>query len=41
MVSIHASVKDATQIKRGYVSNFQKAVNYFGSEKVKMMSNCK
>lgn len=38
---LNGVIKDYPQIKRGYVSNFQKAVNYFGSEKAKMMSDCK
>ncbi|WP_373720157.1 hypothetical protein [Bacteroides heparinolyticus] len=34
-------MKDYPQIANGYVSNYQKAVNYFGEEKVRMMLNGK
>lgn len=37
---LNSLVKQFPQIKKGYVSNYQKAVNYFGEEKVKMMSHC-
>ena len=29
------------QIAKGYVSNYQKAVNYFGEEKAKQILNAK
>lgn len=38
---LNSIVKDYPQIKKGYMSNYQKAVNYFGEEKVKMMLHCK
>ena len=34
-------MKDYPQIGKNYMSNYQKAVNYFGEEKVKMMLNAK
>ena len=34
---LNSLVKQFPQIKKGYVSNYQKAVNYFGEEKFKMM----
>lgn len=37
---LNSLIKQYPQIKKGYVSNYQKAVNYFGEEKVKMMSRC-
>lgn len=37
---LNSLIKEYPQIKKGYVSNYQKAINYFGEEKVKMMSHC-
>lgn len=34
-------LKDCPQIGKNYISNYQKAVNYFGEEKVRMMLNAK
>lgn len=38
---MNSIIKQYPQIQKGYVSNFQKAVNYFGYEKAEMMYNCK
>lgn len=38
---MNSIMKSYPQISKSYVSNYQKAVNYFGVEKVKMMLNSK
>lgn len=38
---LNGVVKQYPQIQKGYISNYQKAVNYHGEDKVKMMLHCK
>lgn len=38
---LNGIIKQYPQIKKGYISNYQKAVNYHGEDKVKMMLHCK
>lgn len=39
MTVMNSTMKNYPQIANGYVSNYQKAVNYFGENKVKQMLN--
>lgn len=38
---LNSIMKSYPQIANGYVSNYEKAVNYFGEEKVRQMLNAK
>lgn len=41
MSVLNRIVKNFPQIEKGYVSNYQKAVNYFGKEKANQILNAK